>query len=67
MDIRTFLDYRRLDPPRRDEASRSGRSATQAAAALRPEAGLFLALLLSLGLWWAIWLGVSSLAASWLS
>jgi len=46
----------------RDWPSRSEPSTAQTVPALRPGAGLILALLLSLGLWDAIWLAASSLA-----
>jgi hypothetical protein len=42
------------------------RPAVDAATKLTPGAGLTLSLLLSLGLWAAIWQAVSSLAAAWL-
>jgi hypothetical protein len=46
--------------------SPSAPGAADAAARLTPRAGLILALLLSLGLWGAIWQAVSSLATAWL-
>jgi hypothetical protein len=46
---------------RAQDARRSGR---RIAERIRPGAGL-IALLLSLGLWGAIWLAVSSLASTW--
>jgi hypothetical protein len=46
--------------------TRSEPAAADAAPRLTPGAGLILSLLLSLGLWAAIWQGVSSLAVAWL-
>jgi hypothetical protein len=48
----------RLDPAR-------SQSAVDAARKLAPGAGLIVSLLLSLGLWAAIWLGVSRFASLW--
>ena len=45
----------RLNPPANDVDPR-----------LSPEAGLILALLLSLGLWCVIWAAISALAGAWL-
>ena len=45
--------------------SRSEPTAADAATKLAPGAGLIVALLLSLGLWAAIWQAVSSLIAAW--
>jgi hypothetical protein len=42
-------------------------SPTEDTQSLTRGAGLIVALLLSLGLWWAIWLTLSSLASAWLS
>jgi hypothetical protein len=41
------------------------RSAVDPVTKLAPGVGLIIALLLSLGLWGAIWLGASSLTAAW--
>jgi len=51
-------DHRRID---------LGRSPTAADAVAKPSpaTGLIVALLLSLALWGAVWLGISSLAAQW--
>ena len=55
--FRNHSSSRRLDPAR----SRSAVDAKK----LAPGAGLIVALLLSLGLWGAIWLGVSRLGSLW--
>jgi hypothetical protein len=46
--------------------SRSEPAAAEAAPRLTPGAGLTFSLLLSLGLWGALWQAVSSLATAWL-
>ena len=56
--LRNISGSPRLDPWR-------SRSAVDEVTKLAPRAGLIIALLLSLGLWGAIWLAASSLAAAW--
>ncbi len=58
--------YLGRSPSPHDERSRSEPAAADAATRLTPLAGLAVALLLSLGLWAAIWQTVFSLAAGWL-
>ena len=57
-----FRDFRH---PGRGDIGRS-RSAVEAETKLAPGAALIIALLLSLGLWGAIWVAVSPLFAAWL-
>ena len=60
----TISKFRYLSSSPRLDPTRS-RSAVDAATKLAPGAGLIVSLLLSLGLWVAIWLGVSRLGSLW--
>ena|SRR5271168_2556178 len=62
----TAPKFDNLAEPRSRHTGQSRSEPTVAATTLMPGAGLLLALLLSLGLWAAIWQAVSSLAATWL-
>jgi hypothetical protein len=55
-------DYRSVQ----DRASRSDQSVRGTARPLVRVAGIIVALLLSLGLWWVIWRAISSFATAWL-
>jgi hypothetical protein len=62
--VATISKFRHLSSSPRLDPARS-RSAAGATTKLDPGAGLIVSLLLSLGLWVAIWLGVSRLESLW--
>jgi hypothetical protein len=60
----TFLhDVRGADWQRQERGSRSEPAEAETTPTLNPAVALSTALLVSLGLWWGIWLAVSSLAS----